>query len=179
MAENSERLMIFIDGSNLYHSLKGIFKRTDIDIGKFCRKLQDKRRLIRIYYYNAIVGRREEPERFRDQQAFFNSISDVPYCELRLGRLVYINWPNTPPYEKGIDIQLTTNLLTHSYKNNYDEAILVAGDSDYVGACQAVKDNGKNIEVALFGKESTSRPLREVADRILNIDRRFLRGCWK
>ncbi|MEE8413273.1 MAG: hypothetical protein V3R96_01860 [Dehalococcoidales bacterium] len=48
-----------------------------------------------------------------------------------------------------------------------------------MGALQAVKDNGKNIEVALFGKDNTSRPLREVADRVLNIDRRFLRGCWK
>ncbi len=116
MADKSERLMIFIDGSNLYHSLKGIFKRTDIDIGKFCNKLQDNRRLIRIYYYNAIVGRREEPDRYRNQQAFFDSVSAVPYCELRLGRLVYINWPNTPPYEKGVDIQLTTDLLTHSFK---------------------------------------------------------------
>jgi len=171
--------MIFIDGSNLYHSLKGHFKRTDIDIGKFTSKLMERRRLVRIYYYNAIVGQREEPERYRNQQAFFASVSAIPYCELRLGRLVYINWPNTPPYEKGVDIQLTTDLLTHSFKNNYDVAILVAGDSDYVGALQAVKDNGKNIEVALFGKERTSRPLREVADRILTIDRRLLKGCWK
>jgi len=179
MADKSDRLMIFIDGSNLYHSLKGFFKRTDIDIGKFCNKLRDKRRLIRIYYYNAIVGRREEPERYRDQQAFFSSVGAIPYCELRLGRLVYVNWPNSPPYEKGVDIQLTTDLLTHSYKDNYDEAILVAGDSDYVGALQAVKDNGKNIEVALFGKERTSRPLRDVADKIITIDKRVLRGCWK
>ncbi len=135
--------------------------------------------MIRIYYYNAIVGRREEPERFRNQQTFFNSISAIPYCELRLGRLVYINWPNTPPYEKGVDIQLTTDLLTHSYKDNYDVAILVAGDTDYVGALQAVKDNGKNVEVALFGQERTSRPLREVADKVITIDRRLLRGCWK
>ena len=179
MSERTDRLMIFIDGSNLYHSLKGIFKRTDIDIGKFCQKLLDRRRLIRIYYYNAIVGRREEPERFRDQQAFFSSVAAIPYCELRLGRLVYQNWPNSPPYEKGVDIQLTTDLLTHSFKNNYDVAILVAGDTDYVGAIQAVKDNGKNAEVALFGKERTSRPLREVADRVVTIDGRFLRGCWK
>jgi len=169
VADKNERIMIFIDGSNLYHSLKGHFRRTDIDIGKFSRKLLEKRRLIRIYYYNARVGRREEPQRYRDQQAFFDSISAIPYCELRLGRLVYINWPNTPPYEKGVDIQLTTDLLTHSYKNNYDEAILVAGDSDYVGALQAVKDNGKNVEVALFGKERTSRPLREVADKVISL----------
>ncbi len=179
MTDKTDRLMIFIDGSNLYHSLKGYFKRTDIDIGKFCQKLQGKRRLIRIYYYNAIVGRKEEPERYQHQQAFFASVRAIPYCELRLGRLVYFNWPNTPPLEKGVDIQLTTDLLTHSFKNNYDVAVLVAGDSDYVGALQAVKDNGKNVEVALFGKERTSRPLREVADRVITIDGRLLRGCWK
>jgi len=179
MPDKSDRVMIFIDGSNLYHSLKSHFKRTDTDIGKFCNRLLEKRRLIRIYYYNARVGRTQEPERYRDQQAFFNSVSAIPYCELRLGRLVYINWPAAPPYEKGIDILLTTDLLTHSFKNNYDVGILVAGDSDYVGAVQAVKDNGKNCEVALFGKERTSRPLREVADKVINIDGRFLRGCWK
>jgi uncharacterized LabA/DUF88 family protein len=177
--DSSDRVMIFIDGSNLYHSLKGYFKRTDIDIGKFCRKLVDKRHLIRIYYYNARVGRVEEPERYKSQQTFFNSVGSIPYSELRLGRLVYNNWPNTPPYEKGIDVQLTTDLLTHSFKNNYDIAILVAGDSDFVGALQAVKDNGKNVEVALFGKERTSRSLREVADRVITMDGRFLRSCWK
>ena len=179
MAEKTDRVMIFIDGSNLYHSLKGHFKRTDIEIGKFCQKLLEKRRLIRIYYYNAVVGRREEPERYQHQQAFFASVSAIPYCELRLGRLVYINWPTAPPYEKGIDILLTTDLLTHSFKNNYDVGILVAGDSDYVGAVQAVKDNGKNMEVALFGKERTSRLLRDVADKIITIDRRLIKGCWK
>jgi len=171
--------MIFIDGSNLYHSLKSYFQRADIDIGKFCSKLLDKRRMVRIYYYNARVGRKEEPDRYRDQQGFFNSVGAIPYCELRLGRLVYANWPTAPPYEKGVDIQLATDLLTHSFKNNYDVAILVAGDSDYVGALQSVKDNGKNVEVALFGKEKTSRPLRDVADRVITIDGRLLRGCWK
>ena len=179
MTDSSERVMIFIDGSNLYHSLKGYFKKTDINIGKFCQKILDRRRLIRIYYYNAIVGRREEPERFQRQQAFFNSIAAIPYCELRLGRLVYANWPSAPPYEKGVDIQLTTDLLTHSFKNNYDVAILVAGDTDYVGAVQAVKDNGKNVEVALFGKERTSRPLRDVTDKVITIDRSLMRGCWQ
>jgi len=175
-----ERVMIFIDGSNLYHSLKDNFHRTDIDIGGFCQKLLEKRRLIRIYYYNAIVGMKQEPERYRSQQQFFNSVQQVPYLEMRLGRLVYTSaWPSSPAYEKGIDIMLTTDLLTHSFKQNYDVAILVTGDSDYVGAIQQVKNNGQNVEVALFGRQNTSRPLREVADRIIEIDGRFLRGCWK
>ena len=171
--------MIFIDGSNLYHSLKKFFNRADIDMGAFCQKLLGRRRLIRIYYYNAKVGKSEEPERYKDQAVFFAGVAAVPYLELRLGHLVYNNWPSTPPYEKGVDVQLATDLLTHSFKNNYDTAILVAGDNDYVGALQAVKDNGKHVEVALFGKERTSRQLREVSDRIITMDGRFLRGCWK
>ena len=179
MADKNERVMIFIDGSNLYHSLKSFFNRTDIDIGKLSRKLMDKRRLVRIYYYNAKVGLKEEPQRYRDQQAFFTSVNAIPYSELRLGRLVYHNWPNSPPYEKGVDIQLATDMITHSFKNNYDVAVLVAGDNDFVGAIQSVKDNGKNVEVALFGKERTSYRLRMVSDKVITINSKFLRGCWK
>ena len=175
----SENVMIFIDGSNTYHALKSNFGRTDLDIGKFCKKLLEKRRLTRIYYYNARVGLKEEPERYRHQQAFFTSINAIPYTELRLGRLIYTNWPSVPPYEKGTDVQLAVDMMTHSFKDNYDVAILVAGDNDYVSAVQAVKDNGKHIEIALFGKEGTSRQLRTTADKIIPINKRFLKGCWK
>ncbi|MDD5127622.1 MAG: NYN domain-containing protein [Dehalococcoidales bacterium] len=175
----SERVMIFIDGSNLYHSLKKHFGRTDLDMGKFCQHMVARRTLTRIYYYNARVGIKEEPERYKHQQAFFNSVNAIPYTELRLGRLVYNNWPSTPPYEKGTDVQLATDMLTHAFKNNYDVAILVAGDNDYVGAVQAVKDNGKHIEIALFGQEGTSRQLRSAADKVIPINRSLLKGCWK
>lgn len=175
----AERVMFFIDGSNLYHSLKHFFNRADINIAELCRKILNRRQLVRIYYFNAQVGKKEEPERFKDQQAFFTGVAAIPYCELRLGRLVYNNWPNSPPYEKGVDIQLATDMITHSFRDNYDVAVLVAGDSDYVGAIQAVKDNGKHVEIALFGKEQTSRPLRTVGDKIIALSTRFLSNCWK
>jgi len=175
----ADRVMIFIDGSNLYHSLKNHFHRTDLDIGKFCHNLLSRRQLIRIYYYNARVGIKEEPERYKQQQAFFAGVNAIPYSELRLGRLVYTNWPTVPPYEKGTDVQLATDMITHNFKSNYDVAILVAGDNDYVGAVQAVKDNGKHVEIALFGKQGTSRQLRNVADRVITINARLLKNCWK
>lgn len=174
-----ERVMIFIDGSNLYHSLKSHFNRADLDLGKFTRKLLQKRQLVRIYYYNAAVGQKQEPEVFKQQQAFFAGINAVPYTELRLGRLVYTSqWPSVPPYEKGTDVQLATDMITHSYKSNYDVAILVAGDNDFAGAVQAVKDNGKHVEVALFGNPGTSLQLREVADMVLSINSQVLKDCW-
>lgn len=180
LTDRDDRVMIFIDGSNMYHSLKAHFHRSDIDLAQFCAKLVDKRRLVRIYYYNVEVGQREEPERYKDQRVFLDSVEAMPYTELRLGRLVYTSgWPNTPPFEKGVDVMLATDMLTHCFKNNYNTAILVAGDSDFVGALQAIKDYGKHIEVALFGEERTSVPLRKVADVVHVIDGNMLRGTWK
>jgi len=175
----AERVMIFVDGSNLYHSLKNHFKRTDLDLGKFCNKLLHRRQLIRIYYYNAKVGQKQEPELYKQQQSFFAGINAIPYTELRLGRLIYTNWPTVPPYEKGTDVQLATDMITHNFKNNYDVAILIAGDNDFAGAVQAVKDNGKHVEIALFGKQGTSQQLREAADRVIIINARMLKDCWK
>ncbi|MDD5486639.1 MAG: NYN domain-containing protein, partial [Dehalococcoidales bacterium] len=70
-------------------------------------------------------------------------------------------------------------MLTHAYSDNYDTALLVAGDSDYVYALQAVKNAGKHVEITLFGKEGTSALLRKVADKVVPIDGRLLRGVWK
>lgn len=175
---DDERVMIFIDGNNLYHDLKEHYNRTDIDFTKFCKKLAGSRSLIRTYYYNAIVDREHEPERYARQQRFIESLRALPYFELRFGRLVYFDWPRQRPIEKGVDVKLSTDMLVHAFRNSYDTAILVSGDTDYAAALQAVKDQGKHVEVALFGDKGTSQHLREVSDRILNIDRRFMKSCW-
>ena len=51
--ESTERVAIFIDGSNFYHGLKANLDYSNIDLGKFCDQLLAERRLTRIYYYNA------------------------------------------------------------------------------------------------------------------------------
>ena len=175
---DDERVMIFIDGNNFYHELKGTFGRSDIDFTKFCRKLAGNRTLVRTYYYNATVDRDHEPERYTRQQRFFESLQAVPYFEMRFGRLVYFDWPRQSPIEKGVDVKLATDMIVHAFRNSYDTAILVSGDTDYAAALQAVKDQGKHVEVVLSGDRGTSQHLREVSDRIVTIDRKFLRGCW-
>lgn len=171
------RVMTFIDGSNLYHSLKAEFSRTDLRFEKLCEKLAGDRRLVRNYYYNAAVDQSKEPIRYKDQQRFFQTIETLPYFELRKGRLVYRDWPNVGPYEKGIDIQIATDMIMHAVRGTCDVVLLISGDNDFVGALQAVKDLGKNVEVALFGKGSYS--LRGVADRIIELNATFLQDCWK
>ncbi len=68
-------------------------------------------------------------------------------------------------------------MLVHAVRGNYDVAVLVSGDNDFAGALQAVKDLGKNVEVALFG--NGSHTLRDVADRVVALDAAFLADCWR
>ena len=157
----TERVAIYIDGSNLYHSLKKEFSRVDLDFERFCNKLLGGRHLVRIYYYNVPLDQTKEPPRYKDQQKFFSGMRRLPYLELRLGRLIYRNWPNEPPYEKGLDVKLATDMLVHGFRGNYDVLILVSSDSDFADALQAVKDKGEHVEIALFGGAWASQHLRD------------------
>lgn len=132
-----------------------------------------------MYYYNAPVDQAREPERYSSQQRFFASLRTVAYLEVRLGRLIYRNWPQEPPYEKGIDVKLTADMLSHCFRGICDTVVLVSGDTDFADALQAVKDNGQHVEVALVAKPGASYRLREVADRVIVLDGAFLQGCWK
>ena len=175
---NSEKVNIYIDGSNLYHTLRSGTGRIDIDFGKLAAKLVGNRRLVRIYYYNAPVDQAKEPEKYRGQQKFFQALRDIDYFEVILGRLIYRNWPNEPPYEKGIDTKIVTDMLVHGHRDNYDVAILVSGDTDFADAIQAVKDLGHHVEVALYDLSGSQR-LREVADRVVRMDADYLSDCWR
>lgn len=85
MEHEEDSVAIFIDGSNLYHSLEENCSRADLDFGAFARKLVDGRDLYRIYYYNILQDADKKGQAYRDQQKFLASLYNVPYLEVRLG----------------------------------------------------------------------------------------------
>ena len=66
-----DRVMIFIDGSNLYHLLKNIYgdlkSLNEFNFSKFLRLLCGNRKLIRTYYYNAILDQSKDKEKYQRQ----------------------------------------------------------------------------------------------------------------
>jgi uncharacterized LabA/DUF88 family protein len=62
-----DRVMVFIDGSNLYHSLRSTYNRAELDYQKFSEKLAEGRRLVRTYYYGARIDQTKQPEQYRVQ----------------------------------------------------------------------------------------------------------------
>ncbi len=180
---NRERVMVFIDGNNLYHSLKHVMGRTNLDFNEFSRRLVGDRHLIRVYYYNAPLNKEDDEEKFRQQQSFFDSLDTVPYLTKKFGRLekrlVKQTLPDgtfvsIPTYvEKGVDTFIVIDMLSHAFKDHYDTAILVSGDEDFAVLVENVKDLGKHVEVANLGG---SYILRQAADKYILIDKNLLNG---
>jgi len=169
-----DRVAIFIDGSNLYHALRGNFRRHNLNFTEFTNKLCGSRRLFRTYYYNILQDSTQRPDSHREQQEFLDILRKTPYLEVRLGSTKV---SQGIPVEKGIDIMLATDLLYFAWNDFYDVAILVSGDSDFAYALQAVKNMGKHAEVAYF-ESGVSNDLLNVADNHHLLDRSYFRGLW-
>jgi uncharacterized LabA/DUF88 family protein len=166
-----DRVAIFIDGSNLYHSVQNNFGRHNINFTEFANKLCAGRRLFRIYYYNILQEPSQYPESYREQQDFLDFLRKTPYLEIRLGS------KKVTGVEKGIDVMIATDLLYFAWSGFYDVAILVSGDADFAYAVQAVKNMGKHVEVAYF-ESGTSKDLLDVADNRYLMDRNFFNSVW-
>ncbi len=169
-----DRVIIFIDGSNLYHSLKNNFKRVDLNFAEFTKKLVGQRHLIRTYYYNVLQEPVQKTDGTREQQDFLETLRKTQYLELRLGTT---KLSQGVPVERGIDVMLATDLLYFASNNSYDIAILVSGDSDFGYTLQVVKNMGKHVEVAYF-ENAASRDLINSADFLHQLDRKFFTGLW-
>lgn len=166
-----ERVAIFIDGSNFYHQLKDELGTARVDMGKLVHKLLADRMLVRTYYYNAPVDQGNDPARYQAQQRFFDRLRQIPYFQVRLGRLE--KRPSGILVEKGVDLTIAVDMLQLAYRNVYDTAILISGDGDFAYVVNALKDLGKHVENA-FLRGGRSKALADVCDKFIPIDKVFL-----
>ncbi len=70
---------------------------------------------------------------------------------------------------KGVDVMPTTDSLTHTFKDNFDVAVIVCGDQDHIKALEEVKREGKRVVLACF-KSLFSAEIRQIADDSTSID---------
>ena len=168
-----ERVVVFIDGSNLYHCVRDEFGLTKLGLSLLANLVAKDRHLVRTYYYNAIVHPSQGDQSMKGQQRFLDSVRNLPYFEVRLGRL---EARGNTYVEKGVDVKLSVDMLKFAIADIYDTAILISGDADFADAVQAVKDLGKHVELA-FCTHGRSRKIQQVCDRFILLDRAALLKC--
>lgn len=172
--ETTNRVAIFIDGSNLYHSLDENCGRTDLDFELFTFKLAADRPIYRTYYYNILQDQERKPQGYQDQQKFLASLYSVPRFEVRLGTQKV---RGDVVVEKGVDIMLATDLLQYAWRDLYDVGILVSGDADFTYAVQTVKNMGKHVEIAAF-PVNLAWELANTADDRVYLDKDYFKDLW-
>jgi hypothetical protein len=74
---------------------------------------------------------------------------------------------------KRVDISLTTEMLIHATRKNYETAVLVAGDEDYVPLVEAVQAEGRRVYV-WFLSNGLSPALQRAADYFVCLDTHLL-----
>ena len=144
------RLAIFIDGSNLYHSLEENCGRFDVDFRAFAQKLAKDRTLLRVYYYNVLRDQNRNPQAYQDQQKFLTALDNTPYLEVRLGRSKI---RGDTAVEKGVDIMISTDMLRLAWEDRYDVATLVSGDGDFASLPGKVEGNRPSYSLAGAGHQ--------------------------
>jgi len=69
--------------------------------------------------------------------------------------------------QKGVDLLIGIDMITKAFGGQYDIAVLVAGDSDFVELVNAVKQIGPRVVGAYFGRNIR----KDLTD---SFDKRFL-----
>lgn len=162
MSEKGERVMVFIDGSNLLWTAKRWQRHPGfkVDIIKLIKKLVDGRFLVRPNFY---CGEGVPPSKGQlkfHHKLRYSGINVVTRPLRRRGK----KW-----VEKGVDVALVTDLLGMAFRNAYDTAIVVSGDGDLTQSIKEVKQLGKKVEIASF-KYSIPEDMKMLADRFISLD---------
>ena len=177
-----ERVIIFIDGSNLYHIVKNLLpdkKANDFNFERFTNHLSGDRKLVRVYYYNVPLDRRKDEESYIKQQRFFDKIQRIPKFIFVLCRMQKKRINGKLTYEaKEDDIHLAVDMVKLAYNDAYDTAILVSSDGDFVPAVQAVIERGKIVENIGF-ENKFSYHLQQTCDRITKLKNKEVESFFK
>jgi uncharacterized LabA/DUF88 family protein len=183
------RVAVFVDGGYLDRELDDKRQGHRIDyyklINNFVAKAGADREIVRVYYYHCLPYQAEPPtpeqnEKFGKAQKFMRALQRTSRFEVRLGRLSFRGnrEDGTPIYEqKKVDLMLGLDLMSLSLKHSVDEVFLVAGDSDFVPAVNAVKKEGIVVYL-VHGKTPHDDLLDEVDERIpLTLE--LVAGCYR
>lgn len=176
---DTERIICFVDGFNLYHALKDLrqphLKWLNLKL-LFDRLTKKSQIITQIFFFSAYpTWKKESYSRHRQyiQALSASGVTPVmgkfkekdrkcPECKHQ--------W--TGHEEKETDVNLALALLDFAYKDRYDHAFLLSRDSDLAPAARKVKENFPKKKITVFAPYNYrhSSELVQVCDGHKTID---------
>ncbi len=153
----NQRVGIFVDVQNLYHSSKNLYHGR-VNYPELLKALTGNRQLIRS------IGYVVKSETAAGESSFFDALEKAG-MELRMKDLqVYPDGTKKADWDIGMAVDAIR------MAPSLDVVVLVTGDGDFLPAVDYLKWGiGCLVEVAAF-KRSTSTKIQEAADRFINLE---------
>ena len=160
-----ERVIVYVDGFNLYFGMieAGFINCKWLNIKKLVDNLlRPDQILIEIKYFTSRVS--NNPDKQKRQTTYIEALesvgikifyghyqSDTTECR-QCGNI----WPTF--HEKMTDVNIATQMMVDAFKDRYDMAMLISGDSDLVPPIKTIHTlfNNKRIFVAFPPKRHNS-----------------------
>lgn len=161
----SQRVGIFIDTQNLYHSAKNLYK-AKVNFGNVVKEALAGRQLIRAVAY---VIRTESEE----EKGFFEALNKLGIETKVKDIRVFAGGAKKADWDIGMAID------TIAMSEKLDAVVLATGDGDFVPLVEYLRyTQGTQVEVIAFGR-SASGQLKEAVDDFIDMcdnPRNFLLG---
>ena len=149
-----KRTVFFIDGFNLYHSLVEVSKRSSLrtrvkwlDLTKLVSAYTNPKfeELSEIYYFSALYN---YDQKKKNRHSVYIAALKNSGVKVVLGRFKakdaycpLCRKKFTSHEEKRTDVNIALYLLELAYKDAYDTAVIVSGDTDLIPAMEMVKQD--------------------------------------
>lgn len=150
-----QRIAVFVDVSNMYHSAKNLFK-SRLNFGSVLEAATSGRKLIRSIAYAVKTESGEE-------KAFLEALSKQGF-EVKMKDLqIFAGGEKKADWDVGLTIDAI------KIAERVDVIIIVSGDGDYQPLVNYIQENkGCLVEIISFA-ETTSKKLLEQADDFTNL----------
>ncbi len=150
-----QRVAIFIDTQNLYHSAKNLYK-SKVNFGNVVKAALGERKLVRALSYVVNTESGEE-------SAFFEALEKIGIeiktkdLQIFFGGAKKADW----------DVGLAVDAIKIAHK--VDAIIIATGDGDFIPLVEFLKSQGCQVEAITFGRSASGR-LRETVDDFIDLD---------
>lgn len=160
-----QRVGIFIDTQNLYHTAKHLYKKK-VNFANVVKDALAGRQLIRAIAY--VITTENE-----DEKGFLEALTKSGIETKAKDLQIFYDGSKKADWDIGLAIDAVT------MAPKLDAIVIVSGDGDFVPLCNFLRyHHGVQVEVMTFGK-SASAALKEIADDFIDLGstpRKYLIG---
>src|SRR5437868_3328785 len=134
-----ERVALFIDGANLYSAARAL--GFDIDYKRLLGLFQTKGRLIRAFYYTALV----EEQEYSPIRPLIDWLDYNGYTMVTKPAKEFTDATGRRKVKGNMDIELTVDAMRLA--QSLDHVVLFSGDGDFRSLVAALQQMGKRVSV--------------------------------